>query len=79
VDELMRGIVVELRLVFYVMGDPRRFHEPYLASNREILGRIELGDGPHAERLLAIYLDKAQKQLVDAYKQRTAADLPAQC
>jgi DNA-binding GntR family transcriptional regulator len=75
VDELMRGILAELRLVFYVMADPRRFHEPYLATNREILGRIEIGDGPGAEQLLAAYLDKAQEQLVDAYAQRTAADV----
>ena len=74
VDELMRGILAELRLVFHVMADPRRFHEPYLASNREILSRIEVGDGPGAERLLAAYLDTAQEQLVDAYAQRRAAD-----
>jgi DNA-binding GntR family transcriptional regulator len=53
------------------MADPRRFHEPYLASNREILGRIEIGDGPGAERLLAAYLDSAQEQLVDAYARQT--------
>ncbi|MDQ2884322.1 MAG: GntR family transcriptional regulator [Actinomycetota bacterium] len=74
VDELMRGILAELRLVFHVMADPRRFYEPYLAGNREILGRIEVGDGPGAERLLAAYLDTAQEQLVDAYAQRSAAD-----
>lgn len=72
VDELMRGILAELRLVFHVMADPRRFHEPYLASNREILGRIEVGDGPGAERLIAAYLDQAQEQLVEAYAQQTA-------
>ncbi len=74
VDELMRGILAELRLVFHVMADPRRFHEPYLATNREILGRIEAGDGPGAERLLAAYLDRAQEQLVDAYARQMAAD-----
>lgn len=73
VDELMRGILAELRLVFHVMADPRRFHEPYLAGNREILGRIEVGDGPGAERLLAAYLDQAREQLVEAYAQQTVA------
>jgi DNA-binding GntR family transcriptional regulator len=72
VDELMRGVLAELRLVFHVMADPRRFHEPYLAGNREILGRIEAGDGPGAERLLVDYLDQAQAQLVEAYVQETA-------
>jgi DNA-binding GntR family transcriptional regulator len=73
VDELMQGIFAELRLVFHVMADPRRLHEPYLARNREILGHIEAGDGPGAERLLSAYLDQAQKQLVDAYAKQTAA------
>jgi DNA-binding GntR family transcriptional regulator len=73
VDDLMRGILAEHRLVSHVMADPRRFHEPYLAGNREILGRLELGDGPGAERLLADYLDKAREQLVEAYAQQTAA------
>lgn len=71
-DELMRGILAELRLAFHVMDDPRRFHEPYLTSNRMILGRIEAGDGPGAEHLLAAYLDTAQEQLVEAYAQQTA-------
>lgn len=72
-DDLMRGILAELRLAFHVMDDPRRFHEPYLTVNREILARIEAGDGPGAEHLLATYLDMAQEQLVEAYAQRTAA------
>ena len=67
IDELMRGILAELRLVFHVMADPRRFHEPYLTRNREILTRLESGDGPGAETLLARYLDDAERQLVDAY------------
>lgn len=74
VDELMRGILAELRLVFHVMDDPRRFHEPYLARNREVLGHIAAGDGPGAERLLAAYLDQAREQLVEAYVQQTAAE-----
>jgi len=53
------------------VADPRRFHEPYLASNREILSRIEIGDGPGAEQLLAAYLDSAREQLVDAYARQT--------
>lgn len=44
-----------------------------LEADREILGRVETGDGPGAEQLLADYLDKAQEQLVDAYAQQTAA------
>jgi len=77
VDELMQAILAELRLVFHVMADPRRFHERYLTGNREILDRIDAGDGPGAERLLAGYLDEAERQLVDAYAQRTSGEQAA--
>lgn len=72
VDELMRGIFAELRLVFHVMADPRRFHERYLARNHEILDRLRVGDGRGAEEMLAVYLNDSERQLVDAYAERTA-------
>jgi DNA-binding GntR family transcriptional regulator len=68
VDELMRNLLAELRLVFHTMADPRRFHEPYLERNKEILAAIEAGDGPRAERLLAKYLDDSEQQIVTAYR-----------
>lgn len=68
VDELMRGILAELRLVFHTMADPRRFHEPYLDRNKEILAAIEAGDGHRAERLLVKYLDDSRHQIVEAYR-----------
>ncbi|MDQ0376900.1 DNA-binding GntR family transcriptional regulator [Amycolatopsis thermophila] len=68
VDELVRGLLAELRLVFHVMADPQPFHEPYLERNREILETLRTGDGLAAEKLLAAYLDDAEKQLVDAYR-----------
>jgi DNA-binding GntR family transcriptional regulator len=68
VDELMRGVLAELRLHFHSMSDPRRFHEPYLERNREILKVIETGDGPAADRLLHKYLDDSEHQLVEAYR-----------
>lgn len=52
-DELMRGVLAELRLVFHVMADPRRFHEPYLTRNRQILKALRAGDPAEAEQLLA--------------------------
>jgi DNA-binding GntR family transcriptional regulator len=67
VDELMRGVLAELRLIFHVMADPRRFHEPYLLRNGEIAERLQAGDGPGAESMLARYLDDAEQQLVGAY------------
>ncbi len=69
-NELMRGVLAELRLVFHVMADPRRFYEPYLARNREIITRIKAGDVTGADEMLAAYLADAERQLVDAYATR---------
>jgi DNA-binding GntR family transcriptional regulator len=66
-DDLMRGILAELRLVFHVMADPRRFHEPYLLRNRDILGLLRSSDWAKAAHLLYEYLDDAERQLVKAY------------
>jgi DNA-binding GntR family transcriptional regulator len=72
IDDLMQGIFAELRLVFHVMADPRRFHERYLVRNHEIVAKLEAGDGVGAADLLAIYLDDAERQLVEAYAERAA-------
>jgi DNA-binding GntR family transcriptional regulator len=71
-DELMSGILAELRLVFHVMADPQRFHEPYLERNRGILHRLQGGDGPGAAEDLEGYLHDAEEQLVAAYAQMQA-------
>jgi DNA-binding GntR family transcriptional regulator len=68
IDELMRNLLAEMRLVFHTMTDPRRFHEPYLERNKEILAAIEAGDGPNAERLMLKYLEDAEEQIVTAYR-----------
>ena len=70
IDELMRAVLAELRLVFHVMANPRWFHEPYLTRNHEILTALERGNGPAAEQLLVKYLDDAERQLVEAYSAR---------
>jgi len=67
VDELMRQVLAELRLVFHQMGDPRAFHEGYLPRNREIVGRLAAGDAAGAETLLRKYFDDAEQQLIDAF------------
>jgi DNA-binding GntR family transcriptional regulator len=68
VDELMRNVFAELRLVFHTVADPRRLHEPYLDRNKEILAAIEAGDGPGAERLLLKYLEDSEHRIVEAYR-----------
>jgi DNA-binding GntR family transcriptional regulator len=65
--DLMRGILAELRLAFYVMADARRFHEPYVARNRDILTLLRTGDRAGAAESLSEYLDIAERQLVDAF------------
>jgi len=67
VDETMRLLLAELRLVFHVMARHRRFHEPYLIGNRELCAVLAAGDLAAAERRLATYLDDAERQLVDAF------------
>jgi DNA-binding GntR family transcriptional regulator len=71
-DELMRGVLAELRLVFHVMRDPRRFYEPYLPRNAQILRALEKGDARGAEALLASYLDDSLVQLSEAYARQMA-------
>ena len=66
-DDLMRGILAELRLVFHVMADPRRFHEPYLTRNGEIYDLIERANRAGAATALGDYLDDAERQLVRAF------------
>jgi DNA-binding GntR family transcriptional regulator len=71
-DELMSGILAELRLVFHVMADPQRFHEPYLARNRQILEQLQRCDGSGAADELDVYLRDAENQLVQAFAEREA-------
>jgi DNA-binding GntR family transcriptional regulator len=73
INDLIRGVLAELRLVFYVMASPREFHEPYLIRNGEIADLIAAGDHRAAERALRSYLDDAERQLVSAYRERVSA------
>lgn len=69
-DDLMRGVLAELRLAFHVMDDPRRFYEPYLSRNREILTALEAGDAAGAERKLGFYLEDSRRQVIEAYPEQ---------
>ncbi|MGW1887264.1 GntR family transcriptional regulator [Streptomyces sp. NPDC001970] len=66
-DELMRGVLAELRLAFHVVDDPRGLHEPYLVRNREILEALKAGERDRAAGLLAEYLDDSRNGLVQVY------------
>src|SRR2546423_871288 len=67
VDDRTRQVLAELRLVFHVMARPRRFHEPYLAGNRELYRLLVAGDLDAAVHRLSEYLDAAERQLVEAF------------
>ncbi|MEU6981253.1 MULTISPECIES: GntR family transcriptional regulator [unclassified Streptomyces] len=66
-DELMRGVLAELRLAFHIVDDPRGLHEPYLLRNREILDALLSGERDRAEQLLARYLDDSRTRITDVY------------
>lgn len=70
IDETMRRLLAELRLVFAVMDNGKEFFEPYLPRNVQILRALEAGDGAEAERLLLDYLNEAEAQVVSAYTER---------
>ncbi|NRQ39603.1 GntR family transcriptional regulator [Nonomuraea sp. NN258] len=67
-NESMRQLLAELRLVFHVMDNPRAFHEPFVARNRVLLGLIEAGRPEEAAAYLDDYLDEAERQLIHAYE-----------
>jgi DNA-binding GntR family transcriptional regulator len=69
-DELMRSVLAELRLVFHLMASPREFHEPYLARNEEIVRLIDAGETQAAARVLAGYLADAESQLTAGARRR---------
>ncbi|WP_037576286.1 GntR family transcriptional regulator [Phaeacidiphilus oryzae] len=75
VDRLMVGVLAELRLAFHAMGDPRRFHEPYLGRNRQLLETLASGDAGKAAQELAFYLEDSRRQLVEAYARVAAAPM----
>ena len=66
--ETMRGLNAEIRLIFHVMHNPRAFHEPYLARNRDIY-ELLVTKSPRVADVLDIYLRDAERLLVGAYEQ----------
>jgi len=72
VDETMRRLLAELRLVFHVVQSPRELHEQYVRRNREIYQLLVIGETVSAAAMLAAYLDTAERQLVEAYTARRA-------
>lgn len=63
-DDAMRQVLAEMRLVFATMDDPRTFHQPYLEGNRALVELLEAGGWAEAEAALLDYLEAAETQLV---------------
>lgn len=69
-DAQMDLLLAEMRLFFHVMGEPERFHRPYLEENAAIADLLTDGDREGAAERLATYLASAQDQLVTAFRGR---------
>lgn len=63
-DEEVRRLLAELRLMFLHMGDPREFHENYVGLNREILLLADSGEIAEAGEALRRYFDVAEQHLL---------------
>ncbi|MDX3660689.1 GntR family transcriptional regulator [Streptomyces sp. ID05-26A] len=63
-DEEVRRLLAELRLMFHHMGDPREFHENYVHLNREILTLADQGGVVEACTALSEYFDVAEQHLL---------------
>ncbi|MEV7428296.1 GntR family transcriptional regulator [Nocardioides sp. NPDC092400] len=68
IDAMMRRTLAEQRLAFHVMHPIRDFHEPYLPDNERICRLLEDRELEEAQAELAAYLERAEQQLVDAYR-----------
>ncbi|MFI7420730.1 GntR family transcriptional regulator [Nonomuraea sp. NPDC049684] len=67
-DEAMRQLLAELRLVFHVMDNPRAFHEPFIDRNRALLALLAAGRAEEAAAYLDDYFDEAERLLIHAYQ-----------
>jgi len=67
IDELMRRVWAELRLVWHVIDDPRTSFERYVPLNHELLSHLAGGELAQAEKKLEAYLSAAEEQFVAAY------------
>ena len=67
VDEFMRQVLAESRLVFHVMAAPKEFHDPYLPWNRRIHLALVAEDTEDAVAELTEYLATSEEQLIRAF------------
>lgn len=76
IDELMRRVLAELRLIFYLMARPHKFHELYLLRNADIARLLGAGEFQAAAALLADYLADSEALFVAAARRRLGSPAP---
>jgi DNA-binding GntR family transcriptional regulator len=77
-DAFHDDLMVRLRLVFDMVGDPRHLHESYVDSNDRITAAYEAGDLDGAAERLTDYLEHSRALVIDVYAQQQAdAERPA--
>ncbi|UYM05934.1 GntR family transcriptional regulator [Solicola gregarius] len=65
-DTQMGLVLAEMRLVFHLMNDPHRFHEPYLDQNARIASLLMAREYEQAATDLEDYLRGARDELLSA-------------
>ncbi|TFD10325.1 GntR family transcriptional regulator [Cryobacterium sp. TMT1-66-1] len=63
----MAQVLAEMRLVFHSMVADPLFHAPYVDENAGILERFEAGARTEAAALMVEYLERAERQLLEAH------------
>ena len=66
-DQQMKLLLAEMRLVFHRMGEVRVFHEPHLERNDAICALLESGERAAAADAVRDYLTAAETQILEAY------------
>lgn len=66
-DQQMKLLLAEMRLVFHRMSEVRAFHEPYLDRNDTICVLLEAGERAAAADEVRRYLSDAESQILEAY------------
>ena len=66
-DQQMKLLLAEMRLVFHRMSEVREFHEPYLDRNDTICVLLEAGERATAADEVRRYLSDAESQILEAY------------
>ena len=77
VNDVMTGLLAELRLAFHVTVDIDEFHTSFVGDNVRICELVQAGDTKGAIRVLETYTDRSLAMLLDAWDHRNTTKEPA--